>query len=103
MRFAMSRIEIVCVKPAIGSSTSASDSKCESVCFVTASVPVVPFEQSIRVSIHLVFLTGRQQIAAAFLEVVAQRIEPVGVVRQADLLCQRFAVAETGRHLDTRR
>ena len=98
MRFATSRIEIVCVKPAIGSSTSASDSKCDSLCFVTASVPVVPFEQSID-SDTPTFLAFGDQIAAALLEVVAQRIEPVGVVGEADLLFQRLAVAETRRHL----
>src|SRR5262249_22818382 len=47
-RFALSRVEIVCSKPAIGIVISVTDSKCESVIFVTAILPLAPFEHAIR-------------------------------------------------------
>jgi hypothetical protein len=47
IRLALSLVEIVCVKPAIGSWISATDSKCDSLNLVTASVPLAPVEQSI--------------------------------------------------------
>src|SRR5262245_31155609 len=46
-RVALSRVEIVCSKPAIGIVISVTDSKWESVTFVTAILPLAPFEQAI--------------------------------------------------------
>lgn len=47
IRLALSLVEIVCVKPAIGNWISATDSKCDSLSFVTANAPLAPVEQSI--------------------------------------------------------